>query len=177
MAIRLFIGNLAYDVTEVALRAHFAAIGPLSYLSIPLDHVTGKPRGFAFVEFSERADAEEAIRRLHNQMFQDRQLAVSEARPRDDRTSTAPPRGTASRPAPAPSPGDNRNFGPDAMPRRKRKLPKGPVRAERGPKRPMRKCPTGPVRFDTAEDAWDDTEEDSTIFASRRSSAMQAETQ
>ena len=56
MALRLFVGNLPYDVTEAELRAHFAAIGPLAYLSLATDRDTGKPRGFAFVEFSARAD-------------------------------------------------------------------------------------------------------------------------
>ena len=60
MAVRLFVGNLPYDVTEADLRAHFAAVGPLSYISLPTDRETGRPRGFAFVEFIERADAEEA---------------------------------------------------------------------------------------------------------------------
>jgi RNA recognition motif-containing protein len=46
MAVRLFVGNLPYDVTEAELRAHFAAIGPLSYLSLAMDRDTGKPRGF-----------------------------------------------------------------------------------------------------------------------------------
>ena len=64
MAVRLFVGNLPYDVTEVELRAHFAAISPLAYLALATDRDTGKPRGFAFVEFSARADAEDAMRRL-----------------------------------------------------------------------------------------------------------------
>lgn len=80
MAVRLFLGNLAYDVTEAELRAHCAALGPLLSLALPLDRDTGTPRGFAFVAFRERADAEEAIRRLHNQLFKGRPLAVSEAR-------------------------------------------------------------------------------------------------
>src|SRR5438874_9015980 len=54
MAVRLFVGNLPYDVTEAELRAHFAAIGPLASLSLATDRDTGKPRGFAFVEFSAR---------------------------------------------------------------------------------------------------------------------------
>jgi RNA recognition motif-containing protein len=66
MAVRLFVGNLAYDVTEAELREHFAAVGPLSYISLATDRETGKPRGFAFIEFSARADAEEAMRRLNN---------------------------------------------------------------------------------------------------------------
>ena len=85
MAVRLFVGNLPYDVTEAELRAHFAAIGPLSYISLATDRDTGKPRGFAFVEFSSQTDAEDAIRRLNNQSFKGRLLAVNEARARDDR--------------------------------------------------------------------------------------------
>lgn len=177
MAVRLFIGNLAYDVTEDALRAHFAAIGPLSYLSVPLDRATGKPRGFAFVEFSERADAEEAIRRLHNQVFQGRQLAVNEARARDDRITAALPGSVVPRsPLATAGPGDGRNFGPDAAPRRKRKPSKGTGRVERGPRRPMRKRATGPVRFDTAEDDWDDEERRGAIFASRWPDAIDTDT-
>ena len=98
MTVRLFVGNLPYDVTEPELRAYFAAVGPLASLELPLDRDTGTPRGFAFVEFQERPDAEEAIRRLHAQVFQGRPLAVSEARARG---AQAPPR--AARPA-APRP-------------------------------------------------------------------------
>ena len=87
MAVRLFIGNLSYDVTEAELRVHFAALGPLSALSLPMDRDTGKPRGFAFVEFRERTDAEEAIRRFNTQLFKGRPLAVSEALVRDDLAS------------------------------------------------------------------------------------------
>ncbi len=91
MAVRLFVGNLTYDTTEAELRAHFAAVGPLSSLSLPTDRATGKPRGFAFVEFRARADAEAAIRRLNNQPFQGRPLAVNEVRARDDRSPLGPP--------------------------------------------------------------------------------------
>ena len=90
MAARLFVGNLPYDTTEADLRAHFAAVGPISYISLPTDRETGRPRGFAFIEFIERADAEEAIRRLHNQAFQGRPLAVNEARAREGRPTPAP---------------------------------------------------------------------------------------
>ena len=92
MAVRLFVGNLAYDVTEAELREHFAAVGQLSYISLATDRDTGKPRGFAFIEFSARADAEEAIRRLNNQAFKGRQLVINEARARDDRATAGPPR-------------------------------------------------------------------------------------
>ena len=99
MAARLFVGNLPYDTTEADLRAHFAAVGPISYISLPTDRETGRPRGFAFIEFIERADAEEAIRRLHNQAFQGRPLAVNEARAREGRPTPDTSRPSASRPS------------------------------------------------------------------------------
>ena len=154
MAVRLFIGNLPYDVTEAELRAHFAAVGPLASLALPTDRDTGRPRGFAFVEFRERADAEEAIRHLNNQVFKGRPLGVSEARARDDRTTTGPSRTAAPRSSisAGTSAGDRRNFGPDAAPRRWRKPAKGAAHAEHGPKRPIDKRATGPRRFSTEED-------------------------
>ena len=60
MPVRLFVGNLSYDVTEAELRAHFTAIGPLSTLALPTDRDTGKPRGFAFVEMSTDEEAAKA---------------------------------------------------------------------------------------------------------------------
>jgi RNA recognition motif-containing protein len=98
MAVRLFVGNLPYDVTEAELRAHFAAIGPLAYLSLAMDRDTGKPRGFAFVEFSARADAEDAMRRLDNHLFKGRPLAVNEARARDAPAPPSAPRPAGPRP-------------------------------------------------------------------------------
>src|SRR5688572_28260668 len=61
---------------------------------MPVDRETGRPRGFAFVEFVDRAHAEEVIRKFDAQPFQGRSLAVSEARAREDR----PPGGFAPRP-------------------------------------------------------------------------------
>jgi RNA recognition motif-containing protein len=170
MAVRLFVGNLAYDVTEAELRAHFAAVGQLSSLYLPMDRDTGKPRGFAFIEFSQRSDAEEAIRRLNNQEFKGRPLAVSEARARDDRSTTAAPRTAAPRP---PSVAETsleggRSFGPDAAPRRRRRPPKGAEKAERRPKRPMPKRTGGPFRFDVDEDDFDDDDGRGGYFARRR---------
>jgi hypothetical protein len=52
MAVRLFVGNLPYDMTEAELRAHFAAVGPLASLSLPTDRDTGTPRRIAVIEFS-----------------------------------------------------------------------------------------------------------------------------
>src|SRR5262245_45609003 len=121
MSIRLYIGNLPFNVTEEELREHFSVIGLLSYLSIPTDRETGKPRGFAFVEFKDRAQADEAIRRFNNQSFKGRSLSVSEARARNESSRGAPARPPLSRPTPTaePEPADppsnkpSRNFGPD----------------------------------------------------------------
>src|SRR5687768_17798129 len=62
---------------------------------MPVDRETGRPRGFAFVEFADRGNAEEVIKRFDAQPFQGRSLAVSEARAREDR----PPGGFAPRPS------------------------------------------------------------------------------
>ncbi len=91
MAVRLFIGNLPYDTTDVELRAHLGVITPPSEVVLPIDRETGRPRGFAFVEFTDRAVAEEVIRRFNAQPFKGRNLAVSEARAREDRPMGARP--------------------------------------------------------------------------------------
>src|SRR5438132_13034272 len=167
MAVRLFVGNLPYTATEAALREHFSTIGPLSYIYLPLDRETGKPRGFAFVEFSDRAQAEKAIRQFNNQIFMGRPLAVNEAREREDRPqSSAPsaPRQLAEQPASGERPG--RSFGPDAAPRRSRKPGGRGGKSERAPKRPIGERPGGRFFGDNEED---NTEEDLSgdNFASR----------
>src|SRR5262252_2942875 len=83
MSVRLFVGNLPYDATEDEIRQHFSSVGNLSYVSIPLDRETGRKRGFAFVEFGDGAQAQEAIRQFNNQPFKGRALAVNEARARE----------------------------------------------------------------------------------------------
>jgi RNA recognition motif-containing protein len=67
---------------------------------MPVDRETGRPRGFAFVEFAERDKAEEVIKRFDAQPFQGRNLAVSEARAREDRPPGGPRPGGFSGPRP-----------------------------------------------------------------------------
>lgn len=98
MAVRLFIGNLPYGASEADLRAHFATVAEPSHVAMPVDRETGRPRGFAFVEFTDRAVAEEVIRKFDAQPFQGRPLAVSEARAREDRPPPRPGGGFAPRP-------------------------------------------------------------------------------
>ncbi|HTM04878.1 MAG TPA: hypothetical protein VL173_15320 [Vicinamibacterales bacterium] len=116
MAVRLFIGNLPYSASEADLRAHFAAVAEPSHVVMPVDRETGRPRGFAFVEFAERAVAEDVIKRFDAQPFQGRNLAVSEARAREDRPPGGPRPGGFGGPRPGggfggPRPGGGGGFG------------------------------------------------------------------
>jgi len=93
LPVRLFIGNLPYGASEADLRAHLAAIAEPSHVVMPVDRETGRPRGFAFVEFADRAVADQIIKRFDAQPFQGRNLAVSEARAREDRPPGSRPPG------------------------------------------------------------------------------------
>ena len=90
MSVRLFVGNLPYSATEVDIRQHFGTVGDPMQVVIPTDRETGRPRGFAFVDYDDRGVAERAIQQLHGQPFKGRPLSVSEARPREAR----PPHGS-----------------------------------------------------------------------------------
>ena len=141
MAVRLFVGNLSYATTEADLRTYFGTVAPPSQVVLPVDRETGRPRGFAFVEYTDRTHAEQAIQQFNGQPFNGRPLAVSEARAREDRGPggfrpggpSGPPRpggGFAPRPPSsfggpprpfdpsAPAAPRSRNFGPDARPQR-----------------------------------------------------------
>ena len=90
MAVRLFVGNLSYATTEADLRSYFGTVAPPSQVVLPVDRETGRPRGFAFVEFQDRGHAEQAIQKFNGQIFNGRPLAVSEARAREDRGPGGP---------------------------------------------------------------------------------------
>jgi RNA recognition motif-containing protein len=88
MAKKLYIGNLSYDTTEDGLRTAFAEIGEVESVSVITDRMSGRSRGFAFVEMATDEAAAEAISRLNGQMIDGREISVAEARPprqRDDR--------------------------------------------------------------------------------------------
>ncbi|MFO7695306.1 MAG: hypothetical protein R6V57_19640 [Vicinamibacterales bacterium] len=147
MPVRLFIGNLPYSATEADLRAHVAAVAPPLSVVLPMDRETGRPRGFAFVDYPDLAVATEVIRRLNGQPFLGRMLSVSEARPREERGPRPPmggggaPFGAPYRP-PAPT-GDpaarrERNFGPPAPPKGRRGGAGAKGRGDGGPKGPIK---------------------------------------
>jgi RNA recognition motif-containing protein len=82
MGRRLYVGNLAYGVTEAELRESFAEAGDVVDVKVVLDRDTGRPRGFAFVELSNDGEAARAIEVLNGRELQGRAMNVSEARER-----------------------------------------------------------------------------------------------
>jgi RNA recognition motif-containing protein len=82
---RLFVGNLSYQTMENDLQEYFSQAGVVTSVNLMLDKVTGKSRGFAFIEFATAEEANKAVEQFHNQEFQGRTLTVNVARPREER--------------------------------------------------------------------------------------------
>lgn len=76
---RIYVGNLLYDVTEEELQKEFATFGQVTSVIIPQD---GRSKGFGFVEMPSKSEAEAAIAGLNGKMLRGRALTVNEARPR-----------------------------------------------------------------------------------------------
>jgi RNA recognition motif-containing protein len=91
--LNIFVGNLDLDVSEEQLRSLFAAHGIVVSVTIVKDRDTGHPRGFAFVEMSQPAEAHTAISFLDGALLNERALRVNEARPKLHRD---PERGSSS---------------------------------------------------------------------------------
>src|SRR5688500_18014074 len=81
----IFVGNLSYQTNQNDLEAAFAAFGTVERVSIVTDRDSGQPRGFAFVEMTNKNEAGNAIAGLNGQELNGRALNVNEARPREDR--------------------------------------------------------------------------------------------
>ena len=86
MAKRLYVGNLAYSVTEADLREVFTETGTVADVKVVLDRESGRPRGFAFVEMSTDEEATKAMGTLNGREIQGRPINVSEARERAPRS-------------------------------------------------------------------------------------------
>jgi len=179
MSFRLFVGNLPYESDETEITELFSKAGQVTNLSIPVDRETGKRRGFAFIEFAEKAQADEAIRIFSNQPFKGRNLIVNEARARESRPYSSSPMNSSPRGGPRGSSsrgysnfGDDglgvntnerqqrrsRRFGPDAKPSRGREPWNRRQKAEGGRKGPI------PIRrggqFFSADDDYSLDEDD-----------------
>jgi RNA recognition motif-containing protein len=81
----IYVGNLAFSVTEDELRAVFEEFGQVSSVNVIKDRETGRSRGFAFVEMPDDAEAKQAIESVNSTAIGDREVTVNEARPKSDR--------------------------------------------------------------------------------------------
>lgn len=80
---RLFVGNISWNVDEQELSDHMSKIGPVKSCSIKMDRDTGRSRGFAFVEYENEKHARIAMDELHDTELDGRKIAISEAKPRE----------------------------------------------------------------------------------------------
>jgi cold-inducible RNA-binding protein len=83
MTKKLYVGNLSYDTTEATLSDLFATVGQVQSVSLITDRVTGRSKGFAFVEMADDTAAQEAINQLNDREVDGRAIKVAEARPRE----------------------------------------------------------------------------------------------
>ena len=82
MGRKLFVGNLSFNTDERRLEELFLTVGPVDTVNIVRDQMTGRARGFAFVEMQSEEDAQNAIQRLNDTELDGRTLAVNAARPK-----------------------------------------------------------------------------------------------
>jgi cold-inducible RNA-binding protein len=85
MGKKLYVGNLAYGVTDSDLQTMFAAHGTVQSAQVIMDRDTGRSKGFGFVEMGSDQEAQAAIAALNGQQSDGRSLTVNEAKPREDR--------------------------------------------------------------------------------------------
>jgi len=85
VATKLYVGNLAYGVTNTDLENLFAPHGTVQSAQVIMDRDTGRSKGFGFVEMGNGEEAQAAVAALNGQEVNERALTVNEARPREDR--------------------------------------------------------------------------------------------
>jgi RNA recognition motif-containing protein len=81
--VRIFVGNVSFSTSEFDLEELFGRYGRVSSTRIATDRVTGRSRGFGFVDMPDTAEAQAAIEALHGSTFGGRPLTVNEAKPRE----------------------------------------------------------------------------------------------
>jgi cold-inducible RNA-binding protein len=86
---KVFVGNLSFDTTRAQLEALFAPIGEIADVFVPIDRDSGRPRGFAFVTFTNAENAAQAIQKLDGVELGGRNLRVNEAAERPTRPAGA----------------------------------------------------------------------------------------
>ncbi len=85
MNTRLYVGGLPYSITEDGFKEYFLQAGDVKSAIIIKDKMSGRSKGFGFVEYSNPEDAKKAIEMFDNKEFEGRSLTVNEARPMKDR--------------------------------------------------------------------------------------------
>ncbi len=85
MAKKLYVGGIAYSTSNDGLKDAFAQIGEVTSATIIMDKMTGRSKGFGFVEMANDADADAAIAKWNGQELDGRKLTVNEARPMEPR--------------------------------------------------------------------------------------------
>lgn len=86
MAMRLYVGNLSYNMTSQGLEELFAEFGQVKSAQVVQDRDTGRSKGFGFVEMSDNGQAQAAMTGLNSKEVDGRALTVNEARPREERS-------------------------------------------------------------------------------------------
>lgn len=84
MGTNLFVGSLAYGVTDEELNELFAACGDIESVQVIKDKFTGQSKGFAFVKMATEEGARQAIEQLNGKEIQGRAIVVNEARPKEE---------------------------------------------------------------------------------------------
>ena len=84
---KLYVGNLAYSVRDESLQHAFSEFGSVQSAKVMMDRDSGRSKGFGFVEMGTAEEAQAAIRALHGQQLEGRDLTVNLARPKEDRPS------------------------------------------------------------------------------------------
>lgn len=87
MSMKLYVGGLAYSVSDKQLEDLFAEIGKVTSATVIKDRDSGQSKGFGFVEMSENEDAQKAIKDLNGKEVGGRSIVVNQARPQEDRSS------------------------------------------------------------------------------------------
>jgi RNA recognition motif-containing protein len=86
MAMKLYVGGIPYSTTENDMRDAFAQAGAVESVAIIIDRMTGRSKGFGFVEMTDADGASKAIDLWNGKDFQGRKLTVNEARPMQPRS-------------------------------------------------------------------------------------------
>lgn len=84
MATKLYVGGISYSTQESALEEYFAQAGTVTSAVIIMDKMSGRSKGFGFVEMSTEEEAQKAVDMFNDKEFEERRLTVNEARPKKE---------------------------------------------------------------------------------------------